>query len=514
MAAAAVPAVYQANGGNGGDFGGGGGQGQIWAGKGGYGGGGGGGYASVGQTAGFGGGNGGGNSLNDTGTGGNGGSGYGGAVFVRSGGTLTFDGATNFSGDGATAGTGGSSADVGGASGANGSAAGAALFVDTAVAQVNISSGTSTVSESIGGTGGIEKLGAGTLVLSGTNTYTGTTEVAAGTLAVSGSIASGATTVDGGATLTGGGTINGGVVNNGNVAPGDPTTMTVNGNYTQNSGGNLQVQINNLGTTPGVNNSLLVVAGAANIAGTVEIQPAAGTYAAGSQYTFLQAGHLSGAFSGLVIDDPDMHGTLGYVSNTAYFTLFNGSAFAGYAQTPNQLAVATYIDNNSINPSGPMLSLIDTLGTLSPAGVRVALDQMSGALYGSVAQTDLQATTLELSFITRRIANGLSGVNQAPGGLATNSYGERISPSAGSLSALDTGLTVRGQNANWLFRPVASNWTTWGLSYGLGGNAQGTSNAAGLNYALAGRSLGWMRATKIICSACTPAISARTSVRI
>ena len=137
-----------------------------------------------------------------------------------------------------------------------------------------------------------------------------------------------------------------------------------------------------------------------------------------------------------------------------------------------------------------MLSLIDTLGTLSPAGVRGALDQMSGALYGSVAQTDLQATTLELSFITRRIANGLSGVNQAPGGLATNSYGDRISPSTGSLSASDAGLTVRGQNGYGPFSPQPSNWTTWGFGYGLGGNAQGTSNAAGLNYSLGGTVVG------------------------
>ncbi len=90
--------------------------------------------------------------------------------------------------------------------------------------------------------------------LSGTNNYSGTTEVSAGTLLrrrldrqrhpfTNG------TTVDSGATLGGSGTINGNVVNNGNVAPGDPTTLTINGSYTQNSGGNLQIQINNLRAT-------------------------------------------------------------------------------------------------------------------------------------------------------------------------------------------------------------------------------------------------------------------------
>jgi len=494
------------DGGNGGAFGGGGGQGQGYAGVGGYGGGGGGGSSNTpsGATAGFGGGNGGTNNWTGP-VGGNGGSGYGGAVFVRAGGTLSFDANTSFASDGVTAGAGGAITDasgnpVSGTPGQNGSAAGTALFVDTVQAQVNVSSGTNTLSETIGGTGGIVKQGAGTLVLSGANTYTGATEVGAGTLSVNGSSTSSTTTVDSGATLGGSGTITGDIVNNGNVAPGDPTTLTVNGNYTQNSAGNLQVQINNLGNTPGVNSSLLSVAGLASVAGTVEIQPAAGTYTNGTRYTFLEAGLISGTFSGLLIDNADVHGSLSYDATDYYFTIYNGSNFAADAQTPNQIAVANYIDANSIGATGPMLSLIDTLGTLSPAGVRSALDQMSGALYGSAAQTDLQSSTLELSFITRRLANGLSGVNGAPGGLATNSYGDRISPTVGaapvgSLAASDLGsvMTVRGQNSLNTFRPARSwpgKWNTWGFGYGLGGNASGTSNAAGLNYSLGGTVVG------------------------
>ena len=83
-------------------------------------------------------------------------------------------------------------------------------------------------------TGGLTKIGAGTLILTGTNDYGGNTTVSGGTLVVNGSITNfnGTLTVNGGSTLSGIGTINNSVtVNNGgtlaNTTPG--TTLTVHG---------------------------------------------------------------------------------------------------------------------------------------------------------------------------------------------------------------------------------------------------------------------------------------------
>src|SRR5690606_31974184 len=53
---------------------------------------------------------------------------------------------------------------------------------------------TFTVSQSLGGTGGLVKSGAGTLVLSATNTFTGLLDVAEGTVALTGGAAVGDTT--------------------------------------------------------------------------------------------------------------------------------------------------------------------------------------------------------------------------------------------------------------------------------------------------------------------------------
>src|SRR5215472_7939635 len=66
-----------------------------------------------------------------------------------------------------------------------------------------------TLASALSGIGGVTKIGAGALVLSGTDTYSGPTTVAAGTLIVNGSIANSAVTVNSGAMLSGTGTVGG-----------------------------------------------------------------------------------------------------------------------------------------------------------------------------------------------------------------------------------------------------------------------------------------------------------------
>ncbi|MFM9960443.1 MAG: beta-propeller fold lactonase family protein, partial [Planctomycetaceae bacterium] len=120
----------------------------------------------------------------------------------------------------------------------------------TPVLTLSIASGTNTFGGILGNTSqngfALTKTGAGTLALSGANTFTGATTVSAGRLNVTGSTASGsAVTVQSTGTLGGTGTVAGtvGVQSGGTVAPGTSPGILSTGNVTMTSGSTFAVEI-------------------------------------------------------------------------------------------------------------------------------------------------------------------------------------------------------------------------------------------------------------------------------
>ena len=259
-----------------------------------------------------------------------------------------------------------------------------------------------TLAAAISGTGGFIKQGSGAITLTGASGYTGATLVNAGTLVVNGSLAS-AVTVNGGR-LQGTGTVGGLVVSGGGtVAPGNSIgTLTVNGSFVQASGTTYQVEVNAAGQSDRIN-----VGGAATInGGTVQVLAQSGTYARNTTYTILNAtGGVSGTYASVTSNFAFLTPTLAYDANNVFLNLFQpSSAFAAGAQTPNQYAVGTVLDQVNATATGDLNTVLNALSVLSNTQGPAALNAISGQQYADFGTLNVQGGMLFMNAVGQQMA--------------------------------------------------------------------------------------------------------------
>lgn len=141
-----------------------------------------------------------------------------------------------------------------------------------------------------GNDGGLTKLGAGTLQLSGASTFTNLTTVSNGTLLVNGSLA-GPVHVAAGGTLGGAGVVKGAVMVDGTLSPGNAVgTLTVSNHLTLGAGAVVAYSL-------GASSDRTVVYGNLTLGGTLNVTNA-GTLSIGSSFVlFTYSGVLSGALN-------------------------------------------------------------------------------------------------------------------------------------------------------------------------------------------------------------------------
>jgi autotransporter-associated beta strand protein len=166
----------------------------------------------------------------------------------------------------------------------------AAINVLTGGAVIDTATNTIAIAQPLldgdGNGGGLTKLGNGTLLLDGVNTYTGTTTVTSGTLGGSGTIA-GPVVVSAGATL----------------APGDSAIGTLTLAGTLNLAGTSQtvMEVNKTANT----SDLVTGASAITYGGTLVLKNLSGALQVGDTFTLFAAGSYSGSFSSVVSQTPN-----------------------------------------------------------------------------------------------------------------------------------------------------------------------------------------------------------------
>lgn len=299
------------------------------------------------------------------------------------------------------------------------------------------------------GTSSFNKLGAGTLTLSGDSAaFTGDTEVQAGTLQVDGTLG-GPVNVLAGARLTGTGRV-GATANHGTIAPGPRSgfgTLTVAGDYA-GQGGNLEIR-----TQLGADDSptdKLVITGASSGVTPVTVTNMGGAGAATQQgIRVVQVDGVSAGRFNLANGDYVINGRPALVAGAYGYVLQQDSGDGNW-----------YLRSSLADPGTPQG------GGGSPAAGQPVLYQPGVPVYEAYANTLLQLS--RLSTLRQRVGNRLYD----PADTGRNGVWSRVE---GATGRLDPSVSTTGQHQD-----IDSWKAQFGVDRVLAGEQEGARLVGGL----------------------------------
>jgi outer membrane autotransporter protein len=335
--------------------------------------------------------------------------------------------------------------------------------------------------------------------LTGANIYTGNTAINGGALIVNGSIASPSTFVNPGGRLGGIGVIGGNVLNRGVVEPGNtPSGLTVKGNYTQASDGNLRINIAS-NTTYGKLN----VNGAASLSGSVTAVGVNGFKPKrGDSFRFLTAaGGVSGRFDALhsnfAATGTILQLGLTYEPNAVLLEFQQGS-FADFAAgldgfnglTRNQKSVAKALDKVLFDKRERRL--IDYLNGRSLSDLPGDFDRIAPEELGSIFETGISLANVQNTNIQRRnddLRNGANGFSSA--GMAMQGSGPGYSGPLKFRTGVAGPTGSEGKQSKTIYDPAPDNrWGVFLTGVGEWVDVGGNGNARGYDIRTGGFTFG------------------------
>ena len=326
---------------------------------------------------------------------------------------------------------------------------------------INVSNAVAlTVSGAVTGGGRFQKAGAGTLILSASNSYTGATTVSAGRLVVNGTNTSSAVTVNSGASLGGSGRV-GALTVSGLVAPGNSIGTLSAGSTVFNGGGSFELEMHDWTGVAGTGWDLLAITGNLTLSNT-SVSP----------FTINLVSLQNSTTPGLSTNwNPNVNFTNTFVTYTGSLL---GSAFA-----TNLFTVHTGSFSNTINGTFSITNVsggLALLYTTSFVPSSIYNWNAGSGSWGTAGNWTNGATP----------TNGATIIFSGAGGASTNSstvssvQGIVFTNSAGAYTVSGTALAIGSSGIS------NASSATQTLSNNLSLSANAAITAAGGNVTLAG----------------------------
>jgi len=309
--------------------------------------------------------------------------------------------------------------------------------------------------------GSLTKLGTGTLTLTNTNYYIGSTTILGGTLSVgnAGSLGYSSVFLKNGILDTSGG----------------PLYVYMGANYTQSTGGTLQMGL--AGSGYGQYDTF-GIAGTASLNGTLMVFSYSGfTPSLGSIYLVMTANGLSGNFTSVVNSISGFRFLPIYFPAQVNIVAIQPS-FEALGQTFNERAVGSALDNLYLNPNDQALML--NLGTQQASSLVKAYELISPAGITPLFQMGFASEESRGALVTKRLADLWDQWNSQSRPMVANNGQGRMFASTMSPS----------QEAAMDNSPSSNQWNVFMNGLGEFGTVTGDSNASGYNFSIGGMAAG------------------------